>query len=287
MAREEEGPPRDLAERRARRQAQRLAKAAGKVEAASAKVARSAAQVEQLGEHLAALDLWTRPDPGTRRPRFSRDEIARVALHIADTEGFDALSMRRIAAALGAGTMTLYYYVRTKDELLALIRDAVMAELLVPEEELADDWRTAITQIAVRSRDALRRHPWSLDIREDHGPSPNATRHFDQCVRALQGLDVPLGDKFELITAVDEYVFGFCFFEQTGVDDVAADAGGIAAYLEALMATGDYPALAALAADHGVAGPLEVMRRRFADPDRFHRNLTRLLDGFAASFGVA
>jgi AcrR family transcriptional regulator len=280
--------PRSPAARRAERQAERIAKVVHKVEAASAKVARRAAELEEeLGQQLAQYDLWTRPEPGARRPRLSRDEIARVAVQIADTEGFDALSMRRIAAALGAGTMTLYYYVRTKDELLALVRDAVMAELLVPEDELATDWRTAITRIAHRSRDALRRHPWSLEIREEHGPSPNATRHFDQCLQALQDLDVPLADKFELITAVDEYVFGFCFMEQTSAEDLEATAPAMLRYVEALVATGDYPALAAIAATHGVVGAFEEIRRRYADPERFSRNLARLLDGFAASFGRA
>ena len=55
---------------------------------------------------VGALDVWIRPTPGTRRPRFTRDEIAQTAIEIADTEGFDAVSMRRIATELDAGTMT-------------------------------------------------------------------------------------------------------------------------------------------------------------------------------------
>ena len=63
-------------------------------------------------------------------------------MRIADAEGFDALSMRRLAAELDAGTMTLYHYVRTKDELLTLVVDAVMGEVVVPaDERLPDDWR--------------------------------------------------------------------------------------------------------------------------------------------------
>ena len=56
-------------------------------------------------------------------------------MRIADTEGFDAVSMRRIAAELDVGTMTLYHYVRTKDELLSLVVDAVMGEVVVPTTE--------------------------------------------------------------------------------------------------------------------------------------------------------
>ena len=62
--------------------------------------------------------MWTRADRGSRKPRFNRDDIAAAAIRIADTEGFEAVSMRRLAAELDAGTMSLYHYVRTKDELL-------------------------------------------------------------------------------------------------------------------------------------------------------------------------
>src|SRR6476620_10056298 len=58
--------------------------------------------------------IWARPEPGERRPAYTRERIAETAIAIADAEGFDAVSMRRIASELGAGTMTLYYYVRTK-----------------------------------------------------------------------------------------------------------------------------------------------------------------------------
>ena len=74
-----------------------------------------------------SLEVWTRPERGRRRPRYTRDEIAAAAIRVADAEGFDELSMRRLASELGAGTMTLYHYVRTKDELLALVHDAVMS----------------------------------------------------------------------------------------------------------------------------------------------------------------
>src|SRR4051794_35051184 len=112
----------------------------------------------------AKLPIWLRPEPGTRRPRFTRAQIAATALAIADADGFEAVSMRRVAAELGAGTMTLYHYVTTKDDLLALMDDAIMAEVLVPDDELPlDDWRTAVSMISRNSRDAFVRHPWAID----------------------------------------------------------------------------------------------------------------------------
>ena len=102
--------------------------------------ARSTARLASLST------LWTRPEPGQPQAAVHpRASIAQAAIRIADAEGFDALSMRRLAAELDAGTMTLYHYVRTKDELLTLVNDAVMGEVILPEgDELPTDWREAI-----------------------------------------------------------------------------------------------------------------------------------------------
>jgi AcrR family transcriptional regulator len=269
---------------KAARKVEVLDKAAARVDKASADLAREAARLDELSRQLASLAVWTRAEPGSRRPRFTRDEIAAAAVRIADDEGFDALSMRRLAIELDAGTMTLYHYVRTKDELLTLVNDAIMGELIVPPDELPDDWRTAITLIAHRSRDAMRRHPWALDIRDDPAPGPNGVRHFDQSMRAVARLDVSLGERFELVTAVDEYVFGFCLFERVNRLDAADADDAMLTHFEALIDAGDYPALSAIRSEHGLVSALDQMRRSANDPDRFDRNLARLLDGFEADF---
>ena len=80
--------------------------------------------------------IWLRPEPSGRKPRYTRAEIARTAIGIADAEGFDAVTMKRIAAELGAGTMTLYYYVRNKADIVALMQDAIFDDILVPAGEL-------------------------------------------------------------------------------------------------------------------------------------------------------
>ena len=69
--------------------------------------------------------VWARPErpPRGRARGLSRQQIVRAALQIADREGLDALTMRRVAQRLGAGTMSLYWHVRNKDELIELMRD--------------------------------------------------------------------------------------------------------------------------------------------------------------------
>ena len=71
--------------------------------------------------------------------------------------------MRRIARELGAGTMSLYHYVRSKDELLALMWDVVIGELIVPDDELSGDWRDALSKLARATRRAFKNHPWIFE----------------------------------------------------------------------------------------------------------------------------
>jgi len=270
---------------RLERKAGLLDRAASQVEQAAARLSQKAEQIDALQAQLASLDLWTRPEPGSRRPRFSRDEIARTAVRIADAEGFEGVSMRRLAQALDAGTMTLYHYVRTKEELFALVNDAVMAEVLVPDGELPAAWRPAITTIARRSRDSIRRHPWALDLRFEGPPGPNSVRHFDQSLRAVESTGVPFEQRLDLVLAVDEYVFGHCLLERTSM--ATADRpvmASIERYVDTLLDSGDYPGLAQIRHEHGRRGAWQMYERVASDPTRFDRNLEHLLDGFAARF---
>jgi AcrR family transcriptional regulator len=255
-------------------------KAARQAEKVRAKAARHAEQLDRLASHLEALDVWTRAEPARRRPRLSREEIAATAVRIADTEGLDALSMRRLAAELDAGTMTLYYYVRTKDEMLALVHDAVMGELVLPAgESLPDDWREAVSVIARRSRDALRRHPWMFDIGNDPAVGPNSVRHFEQTMQAVAGIDGDFVTKLDVVTAVDEYVLGYCLHERVAFHEDAAAGDAMKRYVNDLISTGEFPELSRLIEREGTAKVWSELFTHAHDPARFDRNLARMLDG--------
>jgi AcrR family transcriptional regulator len=255
----------------------------------SAKASLQVEALQQVADHMRALDVWTRRGPRTRQPRFAREDIAAAALDIADAEGFDAVSMRRLAAEVGAGTMTLYHYVRTKDELLTLLTDAVMGEVVVPDDQqFPDDWRAAMTLIANRTRASLTRHPWMFDITDDPPIGPNSVRHFDQSLQAVSSLDLPLTERIDIVLMVDEYVFGYCLHErnnQVDADDqsVAYDRD-LVAYVSELLKTGEYPQLEALAEEYGLAEAWALIGERIREPGRFERGLTRLLDGIGANF---
>jgi AcrR family transcriptional regulator len=258
----------------------KLDKQASKV---AAKTAKHIETLDRLAAHLETIDVWTRADRGSRKPRFNRDDIAAAAIRIADSEGFEAVSMRRLAAELDAGTMTLYHYVRTKDELLTLVVDAFLSEVVVPPgQRLPRDWRNAITAIARRTRDALRRHPWILDITDDPSIGPNAMRHFDPSWQALGSLDAGFEDKLDLITVVDEYVFGFCLHERNNLKDEPRD-DEMVEYIGELLIEDEYPALAGMVSEMGLPRLWSRINSHARDSGRFDRNLARLLAGFEAS----
>jgi AcrR family transcriptional regulator len=256
--------------------AEKTARQADKI---AAKAARHVERLDKLSEGLDALDVWTRVEPGRRQSRFTRAEIAEVALRIADTEGLDAVSMRRVASELGAGTMTLYHYVRTKDELFALVNDAIMGEIVVPADEpLPEHWRDAISVIARRSRDALRKHSWMFDVADEPAVGPNAVRHFDQSLQAVASVPGTFADQLDVLTVVDEYVFGFCTHERSAFHDVEDDAEMLE-YIKELVATGDYPTLGRLIEEQGLEQLWQQIEGHAHDDSRFDRNLARLLDG--------
>jgi AcrR family transcriptional regulator len=241
--------------------------------------------IDAITEELSALDLWTRVPPQSRRPRLTREDLAATAMRIADAEGLDALSMRRLASELDVGTMTLYHYVRTKDELLTLVNDAVMGEVIVPSHmPIPDDWRAALTLLATRTRAALVKHPWTLDSNDDPPIGPNSVRHFDQSLEAVASLDIPLTDKLDIISLIDEYVFGFARIERNNKrGDGIDDEDDMIEYVSVLIDTGAFPHLASLTEDMGLRPLWRTVHSSLRDEKRFTRNLTRLLDGIQAS----
>jgi AcrR family transcriptional regulator len=225
--------------------------------------------------------IWARAEPGARRPRYTREEIAATALEIADADGFEAVSMRRVAAELGAGTMTLYHYVRTKDELIALMDDAIMGEVLVPEGELSSDWREALAQVARRSRDAFVRHPWAFEALQGARVGPNGMRHFEQSLEAVSGLDVPIEERFELVALVDDYVLGHVVHRFGPRGQPPRDDEIIAGldYIVEQLRTGDYPRVSELMGEEDARATWERVGASAMDEGRFERGLQRLLDG--------
>ncbi len=180
--------------------------------------------------------------------------------------------------------MTLYHYVRNKDELIALMSDAVMAELVVPEGELSDDWRTALTQIANRSHDAFSAHHWVFQkMGEDGSLGPNGMRHFEQSLQAVAGLGLDREQTFEVIGQVDDYVFGYSLREVEEREQEHGWSPEVVDFFKRELETGAYPLISEFFGDDFEATFDEAIEL-MSDHARFDRGLARLLDGIEAEF---
>jgi len=92
------------------------------------------------------------------RAALTKDSVLRTAIGLADAEGIDALTMRSLAQELGVEAMSLYHYVRSKNELLAEMADLALGEIALPPADA--DWKSALRETSLSARDVLRRHRW-------------------------------------------------------------------------------------------------------------------------------
>jgi len=227
------------------------------------------------------------PDRG--RPRLTRDEIVDAAIAVADAEGAEALTMRRIAQVLRSGTMSLYWHVSGKEHLLELMRDMLMAEIEVPEP--SGDWRADLHATAVNGRAMLRRHPWLMDFIGARPPlGPGTIANLERSLGILAGLRLTPAAAFDVLIAVNTYVSGVVLREtqeiraqqaerESGIDVEQALADRMA-WRDKLAATGLFPALVEMLDNNVDPDAPETM------DERFEFGLECLLDGIAARIGA-
>ncbi|MDA0564895.1 TetR/AcrR family transcriptional regulator [Streptomonospora sp. S1-112] len=153
--------------------------------------------------------VWLRAEGGRpRRERLSRERIVAAAIGLLDAEGVAGFSMRRLAARLAAGTMSLYEYVSGKEDVLDLALDEVLGE--IRPAAAGTPWRAAVTAQAVQSRQVMLRHPWVpalVGTRPLLGPNALASSERFHAALAATGLD----DRrvAAAVSAVTGYVDGY------------------------------------------------------------------------------
>ena len=200
--------------------------------------------------------------------QLSRATIVTAAIEIADAEGLDAVSMRRLGRELQAGAMSLYHYFENREELLELMIDTVAAEMVVPE--LPGAWRPAVEAVAHRSRGMFHRHPWFL-LQPVIPVTPNLLRHVEQSARSI----APLGGVADpgllasLVSAVDDFTVGFTLRELGSEQRHGREWNS--PELRRLLDSGEFPLVASFIAADSPMPP----------PD-FELGLKWLLDGFEA-----
>ena len=153
--------------------------------------------------------LWRALEPPARGPKqgLDVDRLVATAIELADRDGLEALSMRRVAEALGVGTMSLYTYVSTKAELLELMIDAAIGE--TPLEVEGADWRARLEHIAAERWALLLRHPWMLDVTGVRAVlGPHVTERYEHDLRAIEDIGLTDVDMDGVLALIKGHVEG-------------------------------------------------------------------------------
>ena len=222
--------------------------------------------------------VWSKPRRTPRRQAPGVEQIVHTAIHIADTEGLAAMSMRRVAADLGSGTASLYRYVASRDDLLDLMVDTVQGEARPPSP--SGDWRADLATVARHVRATLLRHAWlGPELAGRPALGANSLRLQEIALTAATALTPDVTLAAGVVDTVLAYVFGAVARElaeeqarrRTGLTkDQWRDS--VAPYIRDVIASGGYPQFARMVRDAEDADPGQ----------RFDFGLACVLDGIAA-----
>ncbi|MEV0302465.1 TetR/AcrR family transcriptional regulator [Streptomyces prasinus] len=231
------------------------------------------------GDITRTLDLlWgtgRRPSRGPK-PGLTLERVVEAAVELADREGLGALSMRRIAAELGTGTMSLYRYVPGKAELLDLMLDRVQRASEEPGDFGDGHWRSTLEVLGRAALALYRRHPWLLEVNQSRPIlGPSALDGMERVMSRIKPMGLSDPELLSVIVMIEGYVVGAArtqVYQQevertSGLTDAEFWEAQRPA-LEKAMASGRYPVMAGLTED-----------TFSSDFDHFEFGLQRILDG--------
>ena len=155
------------------------------------------------------------PRKRTPEPRIplTRDRVLDTAVELADADGIEAITMRKVGEALGVEAMSLYNHVTNKSDLLDGMVDVVFAEIELPSAE-AIGWREAMRVRCASARSVLNRHPWAVGLMDSRtSPGPATLAHHDRVLGVLIGAGFPLPLAGHAFATLDSYTYGFALQE--------------------------------------------------------------------------
>lgn len=148
----------------------------------------------------------TKPQPGQRVP-LSRDRILAAAVKVADIEGLDAITMRRLGQELGVEAMSLYKHIENKDAILDGMVDLVLTNVYQPEP--GGRWQTELRAYAGSARTAFGAHPWAIGLMNAREkPSQEYLARLDRCIGVLREGGFSLEAAAHALSFLDSYIYG-------------------------------------------------------------------------------
>jgi AcrR family transcriptional regulator len=209
------------------------------------------------------------------RPPLSRQRALDVAVGLADRDGIESVTMRRLAQELGVEAMSLYHHVASKADILDGMIDIVFSEIDLPST--GADWRTAMHQRAHSARAALARHPWAISLMESRtAPGPATLRHHDAVIGCLRHAGFSVEMTAHAYSVLDSYIYGFAHQQINLPFDTAEETQELAAAILGQHLGAEYPNLVELTTEH-------VLQPGYDYGNEFEFGLDLILDGLERS----
>jgi AcrR family transcriptional regulator len=204
------------------------------------------------------------------KPGLSVDQIVATGIEFGDRQGFEAISLQKIAAHLGVTTNAMYRYVSSKDELLVLVRDAAWGP---PPDLGGDDWRAGATAWVKAQVDRYAERPWLLDLPIRGAPmTPNLLSWAEVLLQALDATGLSQHDNLGCVLLLDGYVRSYANLARQleASEQSPVQSEHVGAFLAPRLAAGNYPMLTKLYTSQQYEDELD---------DDLDFGLTRILDG--------
>jgi len=214
----------------------------------------------------------THTDPSAKpRVPLSRERVLRAALVLADRDGIESLTMRKIGQELGVEAMSLYNHVANKDDILDGIVDLVFGEIAVPSNQV--DWKTAMRQRAISARDVLLRHPWATSLMQSRTkPGPATLRHHDSVIGRLREAGFTVDMAAHAFSVMDGYIYGFALQQMNLPYHTSEESAEVAENILRQLPAEEYPHLAEMIIEH-------ALKLGYDYAEEFEFGLDLILDG--------
>jgi AcrR family transcriptional regulator len=205
------------------------------------------------------------------RPRLNRQIVLQTALELADRDGIDALTMRKLAQELAVEAMSLYHHVANKVQLQDGMIDLVFAQIDLPNKQ--HDWKSAMRDRAISALKVLIAHPWAVGLMESgSAPGPANLRHHNAVLACLRANGFSVAATAHAYSLLDSYIYGFAL-QQINLPFQTADQA--ADVLETMMvqtSVNEYPYLMEIALEH-------VLKTGYSYANEFEIGLDLILEG--------
>jgi AcrR family transcriptional regulator len=214
---------------------------------------------------------------------LDRTTIVQAAIAIADTDGMDAVTMRRVAERLNTGPMSLYRYVPDKDALVSMMVDQVIGDTGSGprrREELPTGWRDALRAVAAEIWEVCQAHPWYPEAIMVRPPiTPNGAAGLDLCLSIFDDYDLDIGTKMLFVGMIQYSVIGAALMAASEgrtrdrldmTDQEVMDES--LPFMKAMMDSGRYPRVVEFITD----------AKHMSEKEEVMRNVDLILDGIAA-----